>query len=102
MIYKIAFGGALSAIIVAGALFLAPSPALAQRGFGYGGGEKITFCKSTGSVFNPYIKMTLPAVAAERILGQGGGILPDAQGNCPKGVSIREYFWDRFFQRIFG
>lgn len=100
MVYKTTFGGALSAIIVAGALFLAPSPALAQTGFGYGGGEKITFCKATGSPFIPYIKMTLPAATAERLLGQGRGVLPDAQGNCPPGISIREYFWDRF-QRIF-
>lgn len=99
MIYRMAFGGALSAVIVAGVLFLAPPSALAQTGFGYGGGALVTVCKTTRSVFMPYVKVAVPAAVAERFLAQGG-ILLDAQGNCPRGVSITEYVFDRL-QSIF-
>lgn len=94
MTYKTTLNGALSTIIVASVLFLASPSALAQEGFGYGGGNLVTICKATRSPFVPYVKIAVPAVAAERLLARGS-ILPDAQGNCPRGISIQEYIWSR-------
>lgn len=98
-----ALGAALSVVIVAGAMLSAPSYALAQSGFGYGGGGRADvapFCRATGSQFMPYVRITIPTATIERLLARGGGILPDTQGNCPSGISITEYIFDRI-QSVF-
>lgn len=89
-------------IVLSGLLFAAPlgGTVLAQSnndnlfgqiaGNGYGGG-KVAVCHKTGSPFNPYVKVSVPQQVADRWVANGQAIMPDAQGQCPKGISIREF-----------
>ncbi len=89
-------------IVFSGLLFAAPlgGTVLAQSnsgsffgqvaGSGYGGG-RIEVCRATGSQFTPYVKVSVPRQIADRWISSGQAINPDAQGQCPKGVSIRDF-----------
>lgn len=57
---------------------------------GYGGG-KVEVCRETGSRFNPYVKVSVPAFVADRWIEADRAILPDAQGKCPNGISVRDF-----------
>lgn len=64
---------------------------------GYGGGnhdQKVTVCKATGSRFLPYVKVTVPSKVADQFLDKGG-VLPDEDGDCPKGIDIRDYIREK-------
>ena len=75
-------------------------PATTSANSGYGGGNKqITVCKKTGSRFLPYVKVTVPKKVGEQFLHEGG-VLPNNKGECPKGISIRDYI-SELFHNIF-
>lgn len=63
------------------------------QGSGYGGG-RVTVCHATGSRFLPYVKVTVPKQVADRWIGNHQAVYPNARGECPRGVNIRDYVRD--------
>jgi hypothetical protein len=90
------------AVMLSAVLAISAFVPITHAQLGYGG-EKVTVCKKTSSQVRPYVKVTVPEHVAEQFLDKGG-VLPDSQGNCPEGISIRELVASRLqeiFSRIF-
>ncbi len=63
------------------------------QGSGYGGG-RVEVCHATGSRFLPYVKVTVPRQVADRWIANHQAVYPGANGQCPRGVNIRDYVRD--------